>query len=224
MVMGRIAKAWYDENPELLEELRKRVAREYSDLAFYRDEDELFIRGVFPVSYNEEILEKYEIEILVPKDKEEVPLVWETGGRIPRHEDNHVNPLGGELCLFVPDEAWIHYPPGSDILDLLKGPVRNFFIGVSLHLRGQPWPFGERSHGVPGIVESYADVLGTTDTGSIRRYLDLLSRANIKGHWTCPCGSGEKIRKCHGELIRDLHSKIPAKVAKKSLQRLDNQS
>lgn len=174
--------AWYDLDPDVLRDLETRLNSDLPDLGFSRRETNLFIYGTFPVIHEGRILEKYEIEILVPPDREEIPTVWETGGRIPRHEDNHINPLFGDICLFVPDEIWMHYPPGSDILDFLNGPVRNYFIGISLKLRGKPWPFGERSHGISGIIESYAEMLGNSEYEVIHQYLNLLSQPLVKEH------------------------------------------
>jgi uncharacterized protein YchJ len=43
-------------------------------------------------------------------------------------------------------------------------------------------------------------------------------KLNLKGHWECPCGSGEKIRRCCRARIEDLRDKIAPVVARKALE------
>ena len=54
------------------------------------------------------------------------------------------------------------------------------------------WPFGERSHGKQGILESYADLLQLPCIEDlVAAYLNVLSRNHLKGHVTCLCGTGQ---------------------------------
>ena len=216
---------WYKTNPSLFAEIERQVQAEYLNLHFFAEGDIVFVRGSFPLSYQGRILDRYLIEIELPKrDPEDVPIVREIGGRIPHTMDNHINPgtPKGDICLFVPDERWKVFPKGSSMLDFLNGPVRNYFLGFSLVQLGEAWPFGERKHGGPGIVESYTELLGTSDVSTIKRYLQCLSAKVLKGHWLCPCGSGAKIRKCqHQSLLRELRAKILPTAARASLQQLN---
>jgi hypothetical protein len=118
----------------------------------------------------------------------------------------------------LPDERWRAWPVGSSLVDFLDGPVRNFFIGQSLVERGDPWPFGQWGHGIDGIREYYEDLLATSDTDVIRRYMECLSAKKIKGHWPCPCGNGKRLRDCHMDALLDLREKIARKDALASLK------
>jgi SEC-C motif len=149
-----------------------------------------------------------------------LPLVFEVGGRVPRDADHHVNRETGEACLFVPDERWKVAPPGMTFLDLLNGPVRNFLLGQSLFRLTGEWPFGQRSHAAAGIREYYSELLGTDDVNVIVRYVECLSRATLKGHWPCPCGSGKRLRDCHRAQVDELRTKIPSAVALRSFESL----
>ena len=103
---------------------------------------------------------------------------------------------------------------------VLEGPVHNFFLGQSLIEAGEPWPFGERKHGFEGLLESYGELIGTTEVTVISKYLECLSKKEIKGHWDCPCGSGKRIRDCHKASLMILRRRLPQQVAARALSRL----
>lgn len=219
--MGKqqIKLAWHQREPQEFERQKREVQMAYPHLHFYPEGDDVFIRGSFPLEHDGKVLDRYSIEIELPRNYPEAPpIVRETGGRIPRTADNHFSRLNGELCLFVPDERWQHSPAGTTLLEFLNGPVRNHFLGLSLVQLGEDWPFGERSHGGAGIIESYSELLGTNDERIVLQYVDYLSKPALKGHWPCPCGSGKKLRHCHLIEVQELRQKIPHEVAAKSLK------
>jgi len=207
-------------DPNLLDHLRAELRSTYPDLHLYQDNGHILIRGSFPVAHEGAILDRYSIEIERPESyPESIPIVREIGGLIPRTADYHMN-AQGEACLFLPDECWRFFPPGTSLVPFLDGPVRNFFLGQSLVRRGQPWPFGQWGHGPQGIYEFYTELLGTNDLVTIRRYLEYLTKENVKGHWSCPCGSGQRLRNCHLNEVRDLRAKIPRSAAIQSWKSL----
>lgn len=192
----------------------------YPDISVEQEHDTIFGRGSFPVKDGIDILSRFLIGIEFPRDfPDSVPILRETGGRIPWHADRHVNSANGEACPIVPEE-WLIRQDHDSILAFLDGPVRNFFLGQLAVESGAPWPFGERLHGVDGLIESYGELLGTTDKKAVRRYLDCLSKEHLKGHWDCPCGSGERLRNCHLEMVNALRTKIAPWVARRARARL----
>ena len=214
-------KAWFEINPSLLEGIGKGIQSVYPNLHPYIENKTVFIRGSFPIIFQSKNLDRYSIEIEFPHDyPDSIPTVREVGGRIPRTLDSHIITPDGMCCLFLPEERWKVYPKGSSFLDFLNGPVRNFFLGQTLVRLGQSWPFGEHKHGIDGIFEYYADLLGTADLPIILQYLLYLSKPKIKGHWPCPCGSGKNLRNCHFDCLLALHQKIMPKVARESLMRI----
>lgn len=212
-------RPWHNEKPELLERIKEAVRKEYPTLHFYPEEDVVFVRGDFPIIDQGKVLDQFSIEIELSRyDPDDLPILREIGGRIPRNTNNHINDPSGDVCLFVPDERWRIYPCGSTLLDFLNVPVRNYFIGYCLVEMGEPWPFGQRSHGAEGIFEYYSELLGTDDRLVVIRYLECLSKHTLKGHLECPCGSGKRIRNCHQTILNELREKIPPSVAKYSLE------
>jgi len=209
-------KAWYKEDVALFEKIKKEVNSVYPNLHFYIKNDLVLVRGTFPILFEGRVLDRYVVEIELLRDyPKSIPIVREVGGRIPRTQDYHVNERG-EACLFLPEECWRIYPTGTTFLDFLKGPVHNFFLGQSLVRLGQPWPFGAWAHGSRGRLEYYIELIGICDSEAILRFLNFLSKPQIKGHWDCPCGSGKRLRNCHFDKLLDLRNKIEQELAKKS--------
>lgn len=213
-------RSWYEKHPELLRAMEAEVPKQYPDLRVVNECGAVSIRGSFPVMDGRDVLDRFQIEISLPPDfPDSTPVLREIGGKIPWHEDRHVNQSNGEACPIVPEE-WLVRPEHDSILAFLEGPVRNFFLGQILVEAGQPWPFGERAHGVPGLFEAYGEMVGTTDRDAIWRYLDCLSRETLKGHWDCPCGSGKRLRNCHWDQFQSLHEKISPLTARSALKRI----
>ncbi len=132
--------------------------------------------------------------------------------------DRHINPDTGSACVVLPDAYWIENSTGEvDIVEYLRGPVQNFFLGQLAVEQGDPWPFGEWQHGADGIIEHYGGLLGTNDAASIRQLLEVLTTREVKGHVRCPCGSGRRLRACHRELVRRLKERVPTDVLETTL-------
>jgi hypothetical protein len=223
MVPARMKKSWYEKNPAILHAMMVEIPATYPDLRVMAEHGAVVIRGNLPVMDGTEIIDRFQIEIKLPSDfPESTPVLKEVGGRIPWHGDRHVNQSTGEACPIVPEE-WLARPEHGSMIAFLDGPVRNFFLGQILAEAGQPWPFGERSHGIDGLFEAYREMMGISDRDAIVRYLECLSRDIPKGHWDCPCGSGKHLRNCHLEQLRALHAKIPAFVAQSALARIHEQ-
>lgn len=216
-----MSHAWHRKNPTLFDQEKREVEAAFPQLHFHVVNDVVFIRGSFSVVHEGKELDRYSIEIELPRDyPESLPIVRETGGRIPYAPDRHMNNEDGTACVILPDERWRLWPTGSGLITYLNGPLRNFFIGQSVVDTGAPWPFGEWGHGAKGIFEYYSTLLKTDDVDVIAGFVELLARKKTKGHWPCPCGSGKRLRDCHRELVRDLREKISRRHAEESLDRL----
>jgi len=209
---------WFLSCPATLIEVEEAVAT-YPDLHVVEGEQGIEVRGTFPVIHEGAVLDRFQIEIGFPDTyPDEMPSVTETGGRIPRILDRHVFPKSGIACLQVPEE-WLLMPNRS-FRQFLEVPVRNYFLGQALVELGQPWPFGERGHGVNGLYQAYGEIIGETDPEKILRTITLLGAREIKGHRQCPCGSNKRLRDCCDVRLRELRQRIGPTVARKALYRL----
>ncbi|HWP56925.1 MAG TPA: hypothetical protein VNL14_03440 [Candidatus Acidoferrales bacterium] len=210
--------AWHQKNPKLAEQIRSDLRARYPNLHLFIESDgSAAVRGTFPVLSPEgRVLDEYRASIELLADyPRSLPVVREVGGRIPWKPDFHVN-TDGVACVLLPDDRWRCFPEGAPFVQFLDGPVHDFFLGQSLVALGEDWPFGQWSHGPNGVREYYQWLLATNDMPTIARFLEILAKVNLKGHWTCPCGSGQKVRNCCRAKIEELRKKIPPEIARKA--------
>lgn len=123
-------------------------------------------------------------------------------------------------CVLLPYARWLSFPPGASFERYLDGPLHDYFLGQSLVELGEDWPFGEWSHGVEGVRDFFAELLGTEADVEINRFLFVIGRRDLRGHWDCPCGSGLKIKRCCGGKILSIRRRFPASVANEARERL----
>lgn len=219
--MGR---PWHEADPRLYSTTKEEVERQFPSLHFVIRNQIAFVRGSLLLQDEGRSVDRYIIELEIPRNfPERIPIVREIGGRIPRILDRHFQ-ADGAACLFVEAERWKVWPRGASLVDFLNGPVKNFFLGESVHELTGEWPFGARSHRAAGIYETFSELLETTDRGVIRAYIDVLRKKQLKGHWDCPCGSRRRLRDCHAVLVASLREKIPADVAKRTWEAIQKQS
>jgi hypothetical protein len=206
---------------QMVDMLRQQIRATYPDLTVGSKNRMVSIRGAFPVVHEGDVLDRYQVEIEWSASDREVPLLRETGGRIPWIADRHMS-QGGIACLFVPEEWLIRPREQRALLNYLNGPVRNYFMWQSLFERGAAPPWPDRSHGVEGLFQAYGDMVGLKNPAAIKLCLEYLAEERVKGHWRCPCGNGRRLRDCHIERMNALKSKVPRYIAKVALKRLLN--
>lgn len=214
-------KPWHRANPEAFAELQERIGWEYPGLHFHERGDQVILAGTYPITDGDRVLDHYQIEVAIPYagPHADIPVVRETGGRIPGNDPEY-HMSNGTACLFVPEEFWYRHPAGMDLLTFLNGPVRAFFVGQSLVQRGEPWPYGARPHGNEGIADFYKELLGTADPARIKTCVKLLIARKLPGHKLCPCGSRRPVRECHLPTLRQIRTRVPRRVILETLRRL----
>lgn len=202
------------------EELLRALACEqrFSGLAVTVEAGRLFVRGELPIlSVEGAELDRYSLEIEVPTDPVLLPVVRETGGRIPWTADRHMF-TNGIACVMLPDERWKYFPIGTPLVDFLNGPLLHYLIGQSMVEEGLEWP-AERRHNQDGVLDYYQELFETDDPATIVRSLYLLTREQVKGHWECACGSGKKLRTCCRDRFATLRARVHPKIAHASWER-----
>lgn len=80
--------------------------------------------------------------------------------------------------------------------------VEPYFFSYEYYQRFGCFPFGERSHGIEGVLQSFGDVFQETDNIKVCKILKFIYSDRYRGHLPCPCGSGKKMRACHGDSIK----------------------
>lgn len=210
-------KPWYKKKPDFYLAEQKIIQERFPTLQYQEIGGKVFLLGVLKLNHsykNEQIEDSYAIEIEFPDDyPESLPKVREVGGRkesiakareIKDIGDLHFN-IDGSACLCPRVLEKKKFPPGSNIETFLEELVCPFFYALSFFEKHGRFPWGEYSHGDKGVLEAYSEYLGIDDLSFLIRCVWLLAKNGpIKGHWGCPCGSHEKFRKCHPEILRKL--------------------
>jgi len=212
---------WQRNDPALYEKEKAEVEAHFPDLHFVIENDLVYVRGSFAVMFEGKVLDRYSVELQLARNHPAgLPVVRETGGRIPRHIDRHILAADGTACVMLPDERWKLWPVGSPLMKYLTGALHSFFLAQTMVEEGQDWPFGQWAHGARGIFQFYRELLKTSDLRVMTAYLDYLAAKKVKGHWPCPCRNGKKLRDCHFDQITELREKISRKDAERSLAAL----
>jgi len=155
----------------------------------------------------------YDYSIIVithPSHPREMPSLHCNDPRLPAGNlDRHIMSTG-EACLGVRAEIRRKWSAGRGIVGFFDDFVSPFLAWqVYYEAHGHSGPFGQRSHGVQGVIEFYTEVLGFNDGIHIAAFMELLARRNRpKGHECCPCGSGRKLRDCHADVVRNAWGKV----------------
>jgi hypothetical protein len=132
-----------------------------------------------------------------PEAKGRAPVVFETGLRIPRDADHHVN-SSGSLCLGSPwaVRRLLGNPPS--LVRLVELCVVPFLYAATWREQGHAgYPFEELPHGNAGLLADYKLILGVTSPRAVSLALAALSRRPREANkLTCPCGCGVRLGRC----------------------------
>jgi hypothetical protein len=160
------------------------------------------LRGKFwfkaSVSSGDEIDDSYKLEIVVSdKFPQALPKVKETGGKIPRDGNFHVNP-DGTLCLGSPLRLLRKVHSSPSLTGFADKCLVPYLYAVSYKLmHGGDFVFGELAHGDQGIVDDYSVMLGLKEKHQIQRAIQLLGiKKRIANKKLCPCGCGKRLGAC----------------------------
>ena len=152
----------------------------------------------------ETITTSFDIELTIPHVfPDQLPQAKEIGGRIGTDYE-HLYP-DGTLCLAVPIEQRrisFEQPTLLGFVDRLLVP---YLYGYCFWSKHGYHPFDEAAHGCEGILHHYFETLRLRDPLAALAVISFLFEHGYRGHHDCPCGSGRKVRVCHGPALRVLH-------------------
>jgi hypothetical protein len=221
MVPKVLISTWVERKHEI-EQIRSDLREKYPTLHIFINRGGFAeIAGSFPVrGANGEVLDSYSVSIILPnKYPNQLPVVYEVGGRIPRKPDYHINP-DGSACVIIPDDRWRCFPVDAPFIAYISGPLHNFFLSQTYFAETGEWPFGQWEHGIKGIHEYYRWLIDVEDNLTVCRFLHILTKNNLKKHYECPCASGKTIRHCCLNKVRDLRHKVSIEMAVRARQQL----
>lgn len=144
------------------------------------------------------IEDTYELLIKVPSNfPKSIPVILETGNKIPKLNDNHVNP-DGTLCLGTPLKLQLFLVKYPSLVDFVERVLIPHLYAVSNKLNGGEFIFGELAHGSAGELSDYEDILGVKGVVAVKNALNSLKsyKKRIANKKVCPCGCGRRLGKC----------------------------
>lgn len=146
------------------------------------------------------ILQKeYPIEIIIPINSNEFPTVIDKGNMIAQEYPHRYT--NGELCLETNTAIKLRFIDGFDLVAWMDEFVEPYFFSYEYYSRYGEFPFGERPHGLEGIVHTYQQLFHADNLQQACSLLVYAAEDNYRGHIQCPCKSGKKLRNCHGPYL-----------------------
>jgi hypothetical protein len=154
------------------------------------------IEGRFSFAANDDIVDSYTLKIVIGQQfPREVPQVTETGGKIPRNGDFHVNP-DNTLCLGSPLRLKTILAEAPDLVTFAERCLVPYLYRVSAKLQRSD-PLIGLEHGTPGIIDDYCEMFGLTSSHEVLEALHLLAmKKRIANKRPCPCGCGRRLGVC----------------------------
>jgi hypothetical protein len=176
----------------------------------------LILEGIFDFSAQpkgkSEITDFYQLKILVPNQfPRNIPVVTETGQKIPRIGDYHVNyETDNSLCLGSPLRLILLIRRKPSLVEFAENCLVPYLYAVSNKLQnGGKFTFGELEHGTPGILDDYKNLFGLRGRGHVVQMLKLLSiERRYANQLVCPCGCRKKLKQCRFHKIINAYRKI----------------
>ena len=226
---------WYQNNQRLFREERQALATTCHLLRFtiaspnFKINDAVYVKAECAVvhgTYSIHVPDterdiEYGIVIVFPADyPKHPPGLFCDDPKLPiGNIDRHIM-SDGRACLGIQAEIGMRWRVCSNVSDFLEKLVAPFLAWQAYYdVYQKPPSWGERSHYKKGILEFYAELLGTSVDATVIDFMRLLARKNNpKGHECCPCGSGEKLRNCHRELIYAMRECVSWKDVKQDLE------
>jgi hypothetical protein len=146
----------------------------------------------------------YSVRIEVPLGTDSVPEVFETGRRIPREADHHVNP-NGALCLGSPWRVQRLLGRPVSLVAFAERCVAPFLYAATWRAQGNDdYPFAELPHGRAGLLDDYSSMLGLEHSAAILQALQALARHRRDANKiSCPCGCGVRLGRCRYRFALD---------------------
>jgi hypothetical protein len=146
-----------------------------------------------------EIQDSFALEIIVPSAfPKALPSVTETGEKIPRTGEYHVNQTDNTLCLGSPLSLLLRLSKNPGLDGFAENCLVPYLFSISRKLKiGGSLPFGELAHGPEGILTDYAHLFGLKHSESVKYALGLLgTKARRANKLPCPCGCGSRLGRC----------------------------
>jgi hypothetical protein len=145
--------------------------------------------------------DSFDIKLFISTDYNKTPpKAYEMAGKIPR--EFHTNG-DGSLCLAPPVEIRRKFSEKPTLLGFVNDLLIPYLYSFTYLKAHGTMPYEDLPHGPDGIMQYYFDAFGVDSASIVLDFLKIIGLEGYRGHHECPCGSGLKIRKCHGNLLME---------------------
>lgn len=162
---------------------------------------------------NVEVTDTFELRIEVRPYPENLPRVFELGGRIKPHADEHAF-ASGQLCLGSELRLRTIIGPTLNLVRFADQCIVPYLYATARRGAEGRYVLGELAHDGRGLIEDYKDLLAVQGEANVRAALRTLTTkpSSADGH-PCPCGCGRRLAQCeYRNRIRELRTLAPRKV------------
>lgn len=181
----------------------KELLHLYTGLQLSSEDSEQFVLsgyiGVNRTSKGYTLCKKYQIEIIVPILSKKLPYVVDIGQNIDKNYPHRY--MDGRLCLETDTCIRIRFIEGFSLPIWVSEYVEPYFFSYEYYTRYGEFPFGERGHDLVGVLQTYEDLFEESNAPKVFNLMASIATQHYRGHMLCPCGSGKKLRVCHGRLV-----------------------
>ena len=146
-----------------------------------------------------------------------MPKVWEVSNKIRKSYEHIYDDRS--LCLATDLEQEL-YLKTHTIVEWIREYVEKYFVSYIYYKRYGVFSFGEHSHGKKGIYEFIKIHYKMNNLIEAKKIYEYVCTKKYRGHLDCPCGSGKKIRNCHGKLILELLNSDEIEILKDHYRRM----
>jgi hypothetical protein len=208
----------YEEKFGLFDKELREIEDDYPDLHYHKVDGQVVLEG--EISFNltcrnvgETIHDAYLIQIRFPEDyPDSPPAAREIGGKIAGnfHRDKNKD---FTLCLDTPMRVHMIFRENPTIKHFIRELLEPYLYCHSYWKKHNgKMPFKGWAHYGKGILDAYSEYFDVQDKEAVIDFLELLVTRGYKQSTICPCGSGIKIKKCHGKKFLLIYNAVPVKV------------
>lgn len=137
----------------------------------------------------------------------ELPIVKDITKKIDSEFHKNKNDI---LCLACDAEMYLDLKTREDVTisDFIERFLLPYVYSYTYYKKYGKVPFGDREHGILGIIDFYKDYFKLDDRHITLQFLKYMAFEKYRGHNLCLCKSGKKLRNCHGIDIITLIEKV----------------
>lgn len=182
----------------------------FPNLSWRWNNDIPMLKGIyqFQTEYKDISFKEYfHLEFFFPQTyPDDLPTVKEIDDKIPSTFHHFTD---GSLCLCTPVEQYLVFSKVPTLENYIKSLLNPYLLGWLWYLRFNEMPWGDRSHGRLGLLESYQELFNITNKQFFLNFICKYIRNELFQRKECPCGSGLPFKKCHRNLIIRLENCLP---------------